>query len=129
MHDYSAALAARQGEQINRLTVVSMIFLPLSAVTGFFGMNFDWLNHQLDSREAFWTLGVALPGLGVLGTTLWLWRRGLVRFLPQQKPMLAKALAMESQMSFSTPLAVDVAPAEAVDLKPSGASRAAAPRG
>ena len=37
IHDSSTAIAQRQGEQINRLTLVSMIFLPVTAVTGFLG--------------------------------------------------------------------------------------------
>ena len=46
MQDHANAIAQRQGEQINRLTLVSLIFLPMTAITGFFGMNFDWLNHN-----------------------------------------------------------------------------------
>ena len=37
----AAAIAKRQGEQINRLTIVSLMFLPITFLTGFFGMNFD----------------------------------------------------------------------------------------
>jgi Mg2+ and Co2+ transporter CorA len=61
MHDYATAIAQHQGEQINRLTLVSMIFLPFTALTGFFGMNFNWMSSQLESRAAFIALGIALP--------------------------------------------------------------------
>jgi len=61
MQDHANAIAQRQGEQINRLTLVSLIFLPMTAITGFFGMNFDWLIRQLASREAFIALGVLFP--------------------------------------------------------------------
>jgi Mg2+ and Co2+ transporter CorA len=80
MHDYATAIAQRQGEQINRLTLVSLIFLPVTALTGFFGMNFDWMNKALDSAAAFFILGVFLPVLLVLATVGWLIQRGLIQF-------------------------------------------------
>jgi Mg2+ and Co2+ transporter CorA len=78
MHDYSTAIVQRQGEQINRLTLVSLIFLPMTAITGFFGMNFDWMNRELASPVAFLLLGVLLPALCVGLTVAWLHRRGLI---------------------------------------------------
>jgi Mg2+ and Co2+ transporter CorA len=58
MHDSATAIAQRQGEQINRLTLVSLIFLPVTAVTGFFGMNFSWmidaLKTPLRSSRSAW---------------------------------------------------------------------------
>ena len=55
----------RLNETIYWLTVVSTIFLPLTFVTGFFGMNFGWLVGQVDSATAFWLLGVGSLVLGV----------------------------------------------------------------
>ena len=43
-----------------KLTVVATIFLPLTFLTGFFGMNFGWLVDHIDSPVAFWLLGVGL---------------------------------------------------------------------
>jgi magnesium transporter len=60
----------RLNETIYWLTVVSTIFLPLTFVTGFFGMNFAWLVGEVDSALAFWLLGV---GSLLLGATL-TWR-------------------------------------------------------
>jgi Mg2+ and Co2+ transporter CorA len=79
-HDFATAIAQRQSEQIGRLTLVSLIFLPVTALTGFFGMNFDWMNRAITSRESFVFLGVLMPALSVLVTVAWLWRKGLVRF-------------------------------------------------
>ena len=68
MHDSATAIAQLQGEQINRLTLVSLIFLPVTAVTGFFGMNFSWMIDALTNAFAFFALGVVLPALMVLIT-------------------------------------------------------------
>src|SRR5215471_7653822 len=78
MHDFSTAIVQRQGEQINRLTLVSLIFLPVTAVTGFFGMNFNWMIEALGGAAAFFGLGVLLPGVMMLLTVGWLVRRGLI---------------------------------------------------
>jgi Mg2+ and Co2+ transporter CorA len=78
VQNYATAIAQRQGEQINRLTLVSMIFLPITFLTGFFGMNFHWMNEYLVSPTAFLALGILLPVLCVTTTVLWLKRRGLI---------------------------------------------------
>jgi magnesium transporter len=46
------------------LTVVATVFLPLTFVTGFFGMNFKWMVDQIDTSIAFWLLGIGTPLLG-----------------------------------------------------------------
>jgi Mg2+ and Co2+ transporter CorA len=79
MHDHAAGVAQRQGEQINRLTLVSLIFLPVTALTGFFGMNFDWMSRLISSKAAFLVLGVALPLLSMAATISWLIHRGLIQ--------------------------------------------------
>jgi Mg2+ and Co2+ transporter CorA len=78
MHEYSAAIAQRQGEQINRLTLVSLIFLPVTALTGFFGMNFNWMIDAIGGPAAFFILGVTLPILSVMLTMAWLVHRGIM---------------------------------------------------
>jgi len=78
LHDYAATVAQRQGEQINRLTLVSLIFLPLTFLTGFFGMNFGWMNGVIGGALAFVALGVVVPMLSVGLTVVWLRRRGVI---------------------------------------------------
>jgi Mg2+ and Co2+ transporter CorA len=75
---YATVLAERQGEQINRLTLVTIIFLPITFLTGFFGMNFTWMINGLGSPAAFFLLGILLPTISVLLTVLWFKRRGLM---------------------------------------------------
>ena len=53
-----AVIDLRLNETLYWLTVVATIFLPLTFVTGFFGMNFDWMVAHIDTQLAFWLLGV-----------------------------------------------------------------------
>jgi magnesium transporter len=60
----SSALTHLLDIQLNettfKLTVIATIFLPLTFLTGFFGMNFGWMVDHIDSAVAFWLLGVGL---------------------------------------------------------------------
>ena len=67
----------RMNETSYWLTVVATIFLPLTFVTGFFGMNFDWMIDQVDSSLAFFFLGIG----GCIAAVIVVWRL-LVRVLP-----------------------------------------------
>jgi magnesium transporter len=65
----------RLNETIYWLTVVATIFLPLTFVTGFFGMNFAWMVDRIDTAAAFVLLGIGTPLLGVALTLLLVRRR------------------------------------------------------
>jgi magnesium transporter len=54
-----------------RLTVVATIFLPLTVITGFFGMNFGWLVDRIGSGADFVLLGIgAIVAAVVIALTL-----------------------------------------------------------
>ncbi len=59
-----------------RLTLVATIFLPLTALTGFFGMNFAWLvDHAENDLIDFLIWGIAVPVLFTI-VIYWLLSRG-----------------------------------------------------
>jgi magnesium transporter len=66
----------RLNETIYWLTVVATIFLPLTFVTGFFGMNFGWMVGKIDTESAFLLLGIGMSILGALVTYVLIQRRG-----------------------------------------------------
>ncbi len=55
---YLSTVSNRLNEVMKRLTVVATIFLPLTFLTGFFGMNFGWLVQNITGAATFWLLGV-----------------------------------------------------------------------
>jgi magnesium transporter len=74
----SSALEVQLNETTYRLTIVATIFLPLTFLTGFFGMNFGWMVDQVDSGAAFWLLGVGGCVAAVLLIVAFLIRQGAV---------------------------------------------------
>lgn len=66
-------VSLRQNTTMERLTILSTIFLPLTFVTGFFGQNFGWLVGHIDGFDAFAVYGIG--GLVVPLTLLSLWLR------------------------------------------------------
>src|SRR5262249_62004936 len=54
-------ISVRQNETMKQLTLVATIFLPMTFITGFFGMNFGWMVRGIDD---FWTF--AVYGCGTL---------------------------------------------------------------
>jgi magnesium transporter len=56
---YLSTVSNRQNEVMKQLAIVGTIFLPLSFITGFFGMNFGWLVREgIASTWSFFVLGL-----------------------------------------------------------------------
>jgi Mg2+ and Co2+ transporter CorA len=101
MHDNAMAIAQRQAEQINRLTLVSLIFLPVTALSGFFGMNFNWMINHIDGPAAFVGLGITLPIVSVIVSIGYFRHRGLIHFKSRARdePPTASARGIEEWMT------------------------------
>jgi magnesium transporter len=68
---YLSTTSNQLNEVVRRLTLISTIFLPLTVVTGFFGMNFAWLENHISSLAAFLVYGVG--GVILSGVLLFLY--------------------------------------------------------
>ena len=65
---YLQATSNRLNEIGTRLTLLATIFVPLTIITGFFGMNFGWLVRHIDTFADFAILG--LGGMIVPGAVI-----------------------------------------------------------
>lgn len=76
VQDLQGQVSGWQGNRINQLTIVTIIFLPITFMTGYFGMNFTWLDNQLNSMGSYIFWGVIVPIVIVLGSIGILIRKG-----------------------------------------------------
>lgn len=68
------AVNVRQNESMKQLTIIATVFLPLTFVTGFFGMNFGWLVNHIDPGWAFAVYGIGGMVLPLVVLAWWLRR-------------------------------------------------------
>jgi magnesium transporter len=72
-------IAVRQNETSKQLTVIATVFLPLSFITGFFGMNFSYLVTTLIRNSwTFWVLGLGSMVATGLALLVFFRRKGWV---------------------------------------------------
>jgi magnesium transporter len=74
----SGMLETYSNEVQERLTVVATIFLPLTVLTGFFGMNFNWMIDHIGSTWTFFGLGIGGMLASSLLISVWLRHTGLL---------------------------------------------------
>jgi Mg2+ and Co2+ transporter CorA len=62
-----SATAHRTNEVMRTLTAITAVFLPLTLITGIFGMNFEFIPGQHSQAGFWWTMGgMAAIGIGLL---------------------------------------------------------------
>jgi magnesium transporter len=75
MDVYLSTVSNRLNDIVRRLTVFATLFLPLTFITGFFGMNFGWMVKTIAPLAAF-AIGVAAMVVTAGVQLFYFWRRG-----------------------------------------------------
>ena len=70
-----SVISHRQNDVLRLLTVISVVILPLTLVTGLFGMNVLFPGEG--THEAFWVIVVALLGIAAATLGFFRWKRWL----------------------------------------------------
>jgi magnesium transporter len=74
MDVYLSTVSNRLNQTTKTLTVIASLFLPLSFLTGFYGMNFTLLTGTLETPHVAFAVGVGTM-LGATAIQLYLFRR------------------------------------------------------
>jgi magnesium transporter len=76
---YLSTVSNRQNEVMKQLAIVGTVFLPLSFITGFFGMNFGWLvDKGIAPTWTFWVLGIGSMVLTCIALVEFFRRKGWI---------------------------------------------------
>ena len=77
---YLSSLSNRLNEVMKTLTMMTVIAIPLTVITGFFGMNFEvpGFKDTLESPTGFW-LAMLCTLLIISGIIFWFYRKGWLR--------------------------------------------------
>lgn len=66
---YLAAVNNRLSDTMRALTVIATVMMPMTLLSGVFGMNFEWM-PLVGARGGFW---IACAMLATLGLVMWAW--------------------------------------------------------
>jgi magnesium transporter len=75
MDVYLSTVSNRLNAVMKQLTLVATVFLPITALTGFFGQNFGWLVLHVRSLWTFLVFGVGGAALSVVLLYVWFRRQ------------------------------------------------------
>jgi magnesium transporter len=76
MDVYLSTVSNRLNNTMKALTVIASLFLPLTFLTGFFGMNFLFLTGSLETKTEHFIVGIAIMLLSVVIQIYFFRRRG-----------------------------------------------------
>ncbi|HKD20082.1 MAG TPA: magnesium and cobalt transport protein CorA [Thermoanaerobaculia bacterium] len=71
-------ISAQQNQVVKQLTLVATVFLPLAFVTGFFGQNFGWMVHNINSLADFLIIGIGALLISAVALYAWFRQGGYV---------------------------------------------------
>jgi magnesium transporter len=80
MEAYNSAVSVRSGDVMKVLTVIATIFIPLTFISGLYGMNFSTARSPLNMPELNWYWGypfaLGLMLATAIGLLVYFWRKG-----------------------------------------------------
>ena len=75
MDVYLSTVSNRLNEIMKRLTIVATIFMPLTFIVGFFGMNFTWMVREIAGFWPFFWLAVVVQVVVLALMLVWFRRQ------------------------------------------------------
>jgi magnesium transporter len=78
MDVYLSTVSNRLNVVMKQLTVVATIFLPITALTGFFGQNFGWLVLHIRGATSFFVFGIGGAVVAIVLLMIWFKRNDFI---------------------------------------------------